>query len=126
MTAPAARSRCASWLAMLAVVLLAWAGVRSTVMQAQMVEPGASCADMPGMRSGVAPARPGKSAPARPARCEYCAAAAHAPLGTAIVRLDPPVATAVFARYEAPASLGPRGPPHRSPTARGPPALLSA
>ena len=129
MSAPAARIRSTAWLALLAVTLLAWAGVRSTVMQAQMTAGACgstAAASMAGMRMADAPARAGKSAPAKAAPCEYCAAAAHAPTQTAAVRFDPPITTATFARYEMPASLGPRGPPRQPPKARGPPAPLSA
>ena len=125
MTPQATRPRHAAWLALLAMALLTFAGVRSTVMQASMSRPGA-CAEMAGMAMDHTAGRHGGSAPAKSAPCEFCAAAAHVAVESTGVRLVPPRSAVTFARYAAPASSGPRGPPFRAPTARGPPERLSA
>lgn len=125
MSAPIRRVRCAPLLALAAMVLLTWAGVRSTVMQAAMAVP-ASPAACPGMgEMAPAPARHAraKSTPAKPAACPWCAAAAHAPLDVAVTRPPPPVHAVAFAAYASPRASGPRGPPARRPSARDPPPI---
>ncbi len=140
MTAKASRPRFAPVLALLALALLTHAGVRSAVMQAAMEAQPAGVCDMGGGMAGMpapvagkagsaAPAKsaPTKSAPTRSApACPYCAAAAHAPLDAQPIGWTPPAGPAVFARYDAPAARGPRGPPLRRPSARDPPSALPA
>ena len=128
MSRPLRRSRCGPLLALAALVLLTWAGVRSTVMQAAMAAPApaSACAEMGGMGAMAAPARPGapfKSTPSKPAACPWCDAAAHAPLDVVVARPAPPAHAVSFAAYAAPRSSGPRGPPARRPSARDPPRL---
>ena len=102
-------------------MLLSWAGVRSTVMQAVMAAPvaAASCAEMTGM---VVPSSKRSGRPTgKAAACPWCAAAAHAPLDGSGARPVPPSHAVSFAAYAVPLSSGPRGPPARRPSARDPP-----
>jgi hypothetical protein len=111
--------------AFLAVALLAFAGVRSTVMQAEMAAaPQALCGEraadsMPGMATEHAPADLAGKAHMK-AQCDFCAAAHHAPLLASAAPLFVPAA-ARFTPAPGPASLGPRGPPAFDARARAPP-----
>ena len=111
--------------ALCAVALLNFAVVRSTVMQAVMAAPAAAtCHEaMPGVAgmSHGAPEQPGKGKADR--SCEFCDAAAHAPIQSAAIDLPTPSAVA-WSPFRAWTSQGPRGPPSREPHARGPPSLL--
>ena len=131
MTRPTARSAFSTVAAFLAVALLAFAGVKSTVMQAQMAQaeslalcgPGSTMAgmDMGADESGA------KSDPARSAAhkaCDFCSAAAHAPTLSFAAVFHAPTAVA-FHPAAVVASLGPRGPPSFRPTATGPPGFLT-
>jgi hypothetical protein len=100
--------------ALLAVALLCVASVKSTVMQA---EAGAlsgvpMCSAVSGKTSGQA------DKAHRP--CEFCAAAAHAPLSCDTTVLPVPTAIA-WAPYRVITATGPRGPPAFRASARGPP-----
>ena len=126
--------------ALLAVLMLSFATVRSVVMQAAMSlqddlapmclgNPGDEAADssMAGMDMGQAGTADPASRDHRPdgvhgdkARCPYCAAAAHPPIPGHATPL-PHVVDFVFAPFRVVASQGPRGPPAREPRARGPP-----
>ncbi len=111
--------RTAHWAALLAVCLLSWATVRSVTMQAAEAV-GAPVCGMAGMAGSAAAAhaRPGKAR----APCEFCAAAAHAPLSADAPRLSRPT-LAVWSPAAPVPQLGPRGPPSFAPKARGPPLL---
>jgi hypothetical protein len=119
MTMRGATLRSAFATALLAVALLGFASTRSIVMQAVAAATPAQgpCADMAGMgkpAGGAAPA--GKAHKA----CEYCAAAAHAPLCAAAAAI--PDSTSVeWMAYAALESPGRRGPADVTPRARGPP-----
>ncbi len=117
--------------ALVALLLLSYASIQSTVMQAAMAWPGAmalgagaesmDAAMMGAGQGGMAEAgRPSKAGHAPARSCPYCAAAAHLPvLGTA-----PPVrapTSFVFAAFRMAACRGPRGPPSFQSRARGPP-----
>lgn len=112
--------RAARGAAFVAVALLTLAGVRAQVMQAAELSPAPVCAmGMPGMVMGDAPAAP---APGKAHKvCEFCVAAAHAPLPAEAARPVAPVTTVTLAAYAAWRTLGPRGPPAVPPKARGPP-----
>ncbi len=100
--------------ALLAVALLCVASVKSTVMQAADGAMGGvpMCSVVGGKTSGQAD-KAHKT-------CEFCAAAAHAPLSCAATIL--PALTAIaWAPYRVQTATGPRGPPAFRPTARGPP-----
>ena len=104
--------------ALVAVALLSFAGVRSTVMQTQMSvrseTPGCGMARMP-----MGGAR--KSGPAVPTKsCPYCAVAAHTPVCDDVPPLAPSTAVA-WVSWPPVNSLGTRGPPAREARARGPP-----
>jgi hypothetical protein len=122
--------------ALLALLMLSHADVKSAVMQAAMADPArmAPICMGPMAGGGVAMAMPGmsldptpalhlaghKSGHGRKASCPYCSAAAHAPILGGVAPLR--VATAfTFAAYRTVSSHGPRGPPARQPRARGPP-----
>lgn len=114
-------------LALCAVVLLAFAQVRSNVMRAAEVAPGRSCGmDTPASAmSGMAAKgahdgahrAPGKGQPA----CAYCADAAHAPIVADAVRLPTPSCVR-WAANPPRRAHAPRGPPRLEPRARDPPA----
>lgn len=122
-----ARLRAAYAAAFCAMALLAFAGVKSNVMQAAAATApaGATCGmAMGAMATGGAssPDKPGKPGKAH-AICDFCAAAAHAP---AFGFAPPPVTAPSCVGYAflAPGrSPGPRGPPAFQPRARGPPAV---
>jgi hypothetical protein len=112
----------ASLAAFLAVGLLVFAGVKSTVMQAQAAAPSTvavACPDMPGM---VMPAKadPHKSAAAT---CSFCIAAANVALQSVAEPIPAPIAVAWIAPPPV-ADHSARGPPSFQPKARGPPAPL--
>jgi hypothetical protein len=100
--------------ALLAVVLLCVASVKSTVMRAEAGALGGVpiCSIMGAKTSG--PADKAHKA------CEFCAAAAHAPVSCDTTILPTPTAVA-WAPYRIRTATGPRGPPAFRPTARGPP-----
>ena len=107
--------------AMLAVAMLSLATSRSVVMQAADASPGmtsATCMSLTGLHGGAkGPVAPDKAHKL----CEYCAAAAHAPLCAADAPI--PVSSAVaWTAYPAFQPHGPRGPPAFAANARGPPA----
>lgn len=109
----------ARFAALLAVGLLVFAGVKSTVMQAQAAAPStvaAACPDMPGM---VMPAKadPHKSAPAT---CSFCIAATSVALQSVAEPIPAPIAVAWIAPPPV-ADHSARGPPLVQPKARGPP-----
>ena len=115
---------------MVAVLLLSYAFVQSTVMQAAAASPTPAtpiCGmdHMAGMAMAAAsPTRDGAGkAPAHQAdhaACPFCASAANPPMTGAPI-LAPAPSTVVFVAFRPLASLGPRGPPAREPRARGPP-----
>lgn len=104
--------------ALLAIALLLLAGVRSTVMQAEMTAgPSAPDCGMAGMGVG----RAGSHKPdADHKTCAFCAVAGHLPICSEAPPHQPPSAIAWIA-WRPLASLGSRGPPSVSPRARGPP-----
>jgi hypothetical protein len=130
--------------ALLALLLLSYASVQSTVMQVAMAAPAglmpmcseamAGMGPMAGMAmtpkaetasgpaANAAASKSGHRHQGQPA-CPYCAAAAHLPVLTGGVPLRTPVAF-VFAAYRVQVAHGPRGPPSIQPRARGPPADL--
>ena len=130
MTRPAARSVFSRAAAFLAVALLAFAGVKSTVMQAQMAQAqaqaqglcGPGFGQMAAMDMGTAHHDPSQAAAHR--ACAFCSAAAHAPLLSLAATFRVPAAVA-FSLAVITASLGPRGPPSFRPTATGPPTFLT-
>jgi hypothetical protein len=122
----------------LAVVLLAYAGVKSNVMQVQMaVNPadcGMSAAEMAAMGvmapdpfadASAEKAPPAKAGKSQAAVCGFCADAAHAPLVAYAEPLRPPMAVQIHPSPARP-PLGARAPPAIQPKARGPPVLLTA
>ncbi len=100
--------------ALLAVALLCVASVKSTVMQAQAgaLSGVPMCSAMGGKTSGQAD----KAHKA----CEFCAAAAHAPL-SCDTTIPPAPAAVAWAPYRVQTATGPRGPPAFRASARGPP-----
>ncbi len=137
---PSTRPRLgASAAAFLALLMLTYASIQSSVMRATMApsiwtelcggvstagEPMAAMA-MPGMaesRAAVGASPRGKARPghANPSACPYCAAAAHPPVLASVTPLRTPVAF-VFASFQRIVGDGPRGPPPVQPRARGPP-----
>jgi hypothetical protein len=120
----------ASLAAFLAVALLALAGVKSTVMQAQAAAPwdmASICqAQMPGMGDmamGHTAMAGGQAHKSAPATCAFCDAAAHVPLQSVAAPIPAPIAVAWIAPTPV-ADHAPRGPPRLTPKARGPPAFL--
>ncbi len=121
--------------ALMALLLLSYASVRSIVMQAAMAAPPGASADaalaMAMPMASVAPARMAPAhAPASHHRassnaCPYCAAAAHAPI---IGQAAPWRASTAFSftAFRTVASRGARGPPAFRPRARGPPSTPSS
>lgn len=112
--------------ALLAVALLTFATVRSTVMQAAELAPsaahgcGMAMGGMAAMPRGAGQARH-SSGKARPL-CEFCIAAAHAPLTALMAPPPAPQAVAWIPPVPRPV-LGARGPPAFRPKARAPPAV---
>jgi hypothetical protein len=113
--------RSAFAVALLAMAMLSLAATRSVVMQAKDGATGmmvsATCMSLTGgpphVKGGVTPDKAHQL-------CEYCAAAAHAPVCTTVAPI--PRSTAVaWAAYPALQPLGPRGPPAFKANARGPP-----
>ena len=119
--------------ALVALLMLAYAAVRSDVMQAAMAvaareAPSSAPSEdaMPGMP--MADTAVGRAARRRPApahgsvqaNCMWCSAAAHLPVFGFAEPLRAPNAFS-FARWRATSSRGPRGPPQTTPRARGPP-----
>ncbi len=103
--------------ALLAVLLLGFATVRSTVMQVEMASASAMADCGMDMGGASKAAKPGKA----PAGCPFCAAAACPPVGPAVVAL--PVSGAVdWVRWTPFAPRGARAPPPVAARARGPPA----
>ena len=134
------RGRASFAAALVALLMLAYASVQSSVMQVAMaaaaarpLNAGAGDAPMsamtgmettqatPALRAGFAQGHAhGGHAHAPTKSCPYCAAAAHAPLIETGALWRAPSAFS-FAAFRAVASHGPRGPPARQPRARGPP-----
>lgn len=107
--------------ALVAVALLTLAGVRATVMQA-----GETLGAMPMCVAGAAHDTRSDPTPGKAhAACEFCAAAAHAPVSADAPTLSAPVAVAWFATPPV-FALGPRGPPAFRARARAPPLLPTA
>ena len=120
--------------ALIALLMLSYASVQSTVMQAAMGAPaGAGSSShtdpdpmagmvMPGPAQAEASrsAHAAKPGHANPAACPYCSAAAHLPILGAAAPLRAP-SVIRFAALRVAAGHGPRGPPARQPRARGPP-----
>jgi Protein of unknown function (DUF2946) len=122
---PMALSRIANVAALLAVALLAFATVKSIVMQAEMASPLANapmCGDMSGRYQRDKPDDAHKSALAF---CAFCAAAAHTPLETKPDLLRTPyfVAWRLAVAHGKPALRDGR---LYQANARGPPAVLIA
>ena len=110
--------------ALLAVMLLSLAGVRSTVMQAAMAAPPAAAAPaaMPacGMSRGMTDGR-GHPADAAHRTCAFCAVAGHLPVCARLPSLPTPT-VAAWLTWRPVGARGARGPPAFAPRARGPPA----
>ena len=111
--------------AIIAVLLLSYAFVQSTVMQAAAATPASAtpiCGmpDMAGMGGAFADAGKAAGHGAHHAACPFCTAAANPPLVAAVI-LAPIPSAFVFVTFVALESHGPRGPPAREPRARGPP-----
>jgi hypothetical protein len=113
--------RSAFAVALLAMAMLGLATTRSVVMQASDASPGmmmsATCMSLAGApmhgKGGALPDKAHKL-------CEYCAAAAHAPVCATVAPI--PVSSSVaWSIYAALQPLGPRGPPAFEANARGPP-----
>ena len=121
--APRAKGKLSHLAALLAVGFLLLAGVRSTVMQAEMAAapPGRAplCMDMAGRHPGAP--KPGAPKPGAPGKaCAFCAVAGHLPVCGSSPAPAPP-ATVAWLSWRPAAGLGPRGPPAFAPRARGPP-----
>ena len=104
--------------AMFAVALFSLAATRSIVMQVADAAPGmgsASCMSLTAThaKGGALPDQAHKV-------CDYCAAAAHAPVCGALTFV-PRASTVAWTSYATIRPLGPRGPPAFVPNARGPP-----
>ena len=104
--------------AIFAVALLSLATTRSVVMQIADASPGmasASCLTLAAAhaKGGGVPDRAHKV-------CDYCAAAAHAPVCGSVAAI-PRSSAVAWTAYAALQSFGPRGPPAFTPNARGPP-----
>ncbi|CAN5236859.1 hypothetical protein BH09PSE2_BH09PSE2_10450 [soil metagenome] len=124
-TRDSARFQFSTVAAFFAVALLAFAGVRSTVMHAEMARAEAQVlcgVAPPDMAMGGHEMDAGKAAAHR--ACAFCSAAAHAPTLSFAAVFHAPTAVA-FTPAAVTASLGPRGPPSLRPTATGPPLLLT-
>ncbi|MCQ8278891.1 hypothetical protein NFI95_10570 [Acetobacteraceae bacterium KSS8] len=122
--------------AVLAVVVLSWAGVQSALMQMAAIVPEAmhaamemaapdSMPDCPDMMRAAAPADDAhgpadKRKPARDAPCPICSIAAHLPVPVALPAI---IARRVVhsVRFLPGRDMQPRGPPMERPRARGPP-----
>ncbi len=110
--------------ALLAVALLSFASVQSTVMRAMgdgsmPVAMDPDCPMMGGAKTAPqSPADKGTQAP-----CAFCAAAGQAPL-TPTVAVPRALIGVVWSVRPIPTNLGPRGPPAFRPKARGPPPSL--
>ncbi len=102
--------------ALLAVALLCLASVKSTVMRAA----DAALGGMP-MCSASMGGKTSSQADKAHKTCEFCAAAAHAPL-SCDAEILPALTAIAWAPYRVQTATGPRGPPAFRPTARGPPA----
>lgn len=103
--------------ALLAVALLAWAAVRSTVMQAEAATPWGMA---PICSAGDAGGHDADPRQAALAACSFCMAAAHVPLQAAVHPVPTPVCIRwVPARVRA--IVFPRQPQAPRPRARGPP-----
>jgi len=106
--------------AMLAVALLSLATTRSIIMQAAGAAPGmasVSCMNMTAAhpKGGALPDQAHKV-------CDYCAAAAHAPVSSTLASV-PRSSTVAWTSYATIQPLGPRGPPAFAANARGPPQI---
>jgi len=106
---------------MLAVAMLCVATVRTVVMQAaDAAAPGGMSATCMSMTAGGAVHAKGAQPDKASKVCEYCAAAAHAPMG-AMEAAIPRSSAVAWMSYAALQHLGPRGPPAFAANARGPP-----
>jgi hypothetical protein len=104
--------------ALIAMLMLTYASVASSVMQVEMAASagmGPLCLAAPGPSNAKSATHHGKEAV-----CPYCSAAAHAPVLTSATPLRLAVSV-VFSAYPLVSSHGPRGPPALQPRARGPP-----
>jgi len=105
--------------AILAVALLSLATTRSVVMQIADTAPGMTSITC--MNMAAAHAKGGAHLPDQAHKvCDYCAAAAHAPVCDSPLSVPSPSAV-TWAAYPIIRPLGPRGPPAFAPNARGPP-----
>ena len=106
--------------ALLAVALFSLAFTQSVVMQDAGAVPGMTMVNCPGMASMGMNASHGVPTDKSQNTCPFCAAAAHAPLCAATIWI-PRSSAVAWTAYPALRPLGPRGPPSRTPNARGPP-----
>jgi hypothetical protein len=123
--------------ALVALLMLGYASVRSTLMQAVGMPASSAavaCADpgmsMPGMSHAarIGPERHAGHAPGQgvkhPAACPYCAAAAVSAVMAGVTAPRIPTSF-VFVVFHPVESHGPRGPPAFEARARGPPVVLT-
>jgi hypothetical protein len=109
--------------ALLAMAMLSLATTRSVVMQASDASPdmmiSATCMSLTGApmhgKGGALPDKAHKL-------CEYCAAAAHAPVCATVAPI-PVSSNVAWSAYAVLQPLGPRGPPAFAANARGPPQI---
>ncbi len=117
----------------MALAMLGYAAVQSTVMQVAMVAAPVGPPMCDGAMAVAGMSMGGNARASAPrghaagserghkAACPYCAAAAHAPLVATAAPLRASTAL-VFTGFRVVAGHGPRGPPAFQPRARGPPA----
>ena len=116
--------------AIIAVLLLSYAFVQSTVMQAAAAspDPGVPICGMDHLTAMAAAAMAHGDAGKAPAHhsghtaCPFCAAAANVPL-VSVAILTPAPSTLAFVAFQDVGGHGPRGPPTQEPRARGPPSI---
>ena len=109
--------------ALLALALLNYAGVKSTVMQIAMATAVADCGMPTGSMAGMAKPSHQVEKPTKGEACPFCADAAHAPLLAVVTLLRTPTPVVVVqSRPTLP--VGARAPPGFAPRARGPPSVL--
>jgi hypothetical protein len=112
-------SKYACAFALLAAVLFSYASVRSTVMQAEMAVSGM---EMPMCTSAASSsvARHGHQSGRGSKTCEFCAAAAHAPI-CSLIKAFSYTSSITWTRYALLRPFGPRGPPEFTAKSQGPP-----
>ena len=109
--------------ALLAVALLSYAGVKSTVMQVAMATAVADCGMPAKSMAGMAKTAHQVEKSTKGEACPFCADAAQAPLIAPTTPLHAPTAV-VFVQTPPTLPLGARAPPAFAPRARGPPSVL--